>query len=243
MTVKSLRKQLAAAIAMTLVAMVALGSSTYAWFAANTEVTANGMSVTAKSDTTFLLIKQGAVDADTVQAAKKTEDAAITSSDIMYPTAHTDSVTNTATANTVGNWYYKYSTDPTVYGGENKETAATVLTTLDEYVLVNTFSITVADGSNVLDNLKVGSVTINTEGDAAVKVLVTSAGACEEFSGAGGTGTVVLASSVTSEASIPVNIYVYWDGTDADVFTNNIEELLNTSVVVTFVGTARPNNT
>ena len=38
MTVKSLRKQLAAAIAMTLVATVALGSSTYAWFTMNKEV-------------------------------------------------------------------------------------------------------------------------------------------------------------------------------------------------------------
>lgn len=45
MTVKSLRKQLAAAIAMTLVATVALGSSTYAWFAVNTKVTATGMNV------------------------------------------------------------------------------------------------------------------------------------------------------------------------------------------------------
>lgn len=42
MTVKKLRKQLAAAIAMTLVATVALGSSTYAWFAMNSTVTATG---------------------------------------------------------------------------------------------------------------------------------------------------------------------------------------------------------
>ncbi len=46
MTVKSLRKQLAAAIAMTLVATTALGSSTYAWFAINSKVTATGMNFT-----------------------------------------------------------------------------------------------------------------------------------------------------------------------------------------------------
>jgi len=45
MTVKKLRKQLAAAIAMTLVATVALGSSTYAWFSLNSKVTATGMNV------------------------------------------------------------------------------------------------------------------------------------------------------------------------------------------------------
>jgi len=45
MTVKKLRKQLAAAIAMTLVATVALGSSTYAWFTMNKEVSVTGMEV------------------------------------------------------------------------------------------------------------------------------------------------------------------------------------------------------
>lgn len=55
MTVKSLRKQLAAAIAMTLVATVALGSSTYAWFAINSKVTATGMNFkTQVSDNLFI---------------------------------------------------------------------------------------------------------------------------------------------------------------------------------------------
>lgn len=45
---KALRRQLVAAIAMVLVAAIALGSSTYAWFAINNKVTATGMSVTTK---------------------------------------------------------------------------------------------------------------------------------------------------------------------------------------------------
>ena len=55
-SVKSLQKQLIAAIAMVLVAMIALGSSTYAWFASNTTVTASTTSISAKSDVPFLLI-------------------------------------------------------------------------------------------------------------------------------------------------------------------------------------------
>lgn len=55
MTVKNLRKQLAAAIAMTLVATVALGSSTYAWFAVNGKVTATGMNFnTSVSNNLFI---------------------------------------------------------------------------------------------------------------------------------------------------------------------------------------------
>ena len=55
MTVKALRKQLAAAIAMTLVATVALGSSTYAWFTMNKEVSVKGMQVKAQAEAGLLI--------------------------------------------------------------------------------------------------------------------------------------------------------------------------------------------
>lgn len=50
MNSKAIRKQLLAAVAMVLVAAVALGSSTYAWFVASGSVTATGMSVKAQSE-------------------------------------------------------------------------------------------------------------------------------------------------------------------------------------------------
>ena len=56
MSTKALKTQLLAAIAMVLVASIALGSSTYAWFASNTKVDATGMQVTAQSTQAFLLI-------------------------------------------------------------------------------------------------------------------------------------------------------------------------------------------
>lgn len=56
MTVKALRKQLMAAIAMVVVAAVALSSSTYAWFANNNTVTAKGMTVNAVSNSILLQI-------------------------------------------------------------------------------------------------------------------------------------------------------------------------------------------
>ena len=48
MNIKSLKTQFIAAIAMVLVAAVAMGSSTYAWFAMNNKVTVTGMKVTTK---------------------------------------------------------------------------------------------------------------------------------------------------------------------------------------------------
>ncbi|MCI6227222.1 MAG: hypothetical protein MR636_00530 [Clostridiales bacterium] len=47
MNSKAIRKQLLAAVAMVLVAAVALGSSTYAWFASNNKVTASTANISA----------------------------------------------------------------------------------------------------------------------------------------------------------------------------------------------------
>lgn len=56
MNSKAIKRQLLAAIAMVLVAAIALGSSTYAWFASNNKVTANGMSVSAQTEGSLLVI-------------------------------------------------------------------------------------------------------------------------------------------------------------------------------------------
>lgn len=59
MDTKALKKQMGAAIAMVLVAAVALGSATFAWFVNNTKVTAESVNVTAKSANTLLISHDG----------------------------------------------------------------------------------------------------------------------------------------------------------------------------------------
>lgn len=56
MNSKAIKRQLLAAIAMVLVAAIALGSSTYAWFANNNKVTADGITITAQSEGKLLII-------------------------------------------------------------------------------------------------------------------------------------------------------------------------------------------
>ena len=63
MSTKALKQQLIAAIAMVLVAAVALGSSTYAWFVSNTQVKAQTATMTSKTAYT-LLISEGAKASD-----------------------------------------------------------------------------------------------------------------------------------------------------------------------------------
>ena len=55
-SVKALKKQLAAAIAMVCVAAVALGSSTYAWFVSNNNVKATTTNISAQSNSAYLVI-------------------------------------------------------------------------------------------------------------------------------------------------------------------------------------------
>ena len=68
MSVKTLRKQLFAAIAMVLVAAIALGSSTYAWFVNNATVTATGAEVTASTAYSLLISKENGTDWQTTKA-------------------------------------------------------------------------------------------------------------------------------------------------------------------------------
>lgn len=58
MNSKAIRKQLLAAVAMVLVAAVALGSSTYAWFVNNATVTATGAQVTSSTAYSLLITKE-----------------------------------------------------------------------------------------------------------------------------------------------------------------------------------------
>lgn len=55
MTVKALKRQLMAAIAMIMVSLVALSSSTYAWFTMNKTVTARGLTVKARTEGGILI--------------------------------------------------------------------------------------------------------------------------------------------------------------------------------------------
>lgn len=67
-SVKALKKQLGAAVAMVCVAAVALGSSTYAWFVTNNNVTATTSTISAQSNAAFMTIEEGLTGASTSDA-------------------------------------------------------------------------------------------------------------------------------------------------------------------------------
>lgn len=82
MSVKALKRQLIAAIAMVLVATIAMGSSTYAWFAANNEVTATGMNVQAQAESGIVIKGAGDSKFTTIGTANSTVSSLLPTSTI-----------------------------------------------------------------------------------------------------------------------------------------------------------------
>ena len=212
------------------------------------------MTVTAKADSAFLLIKAGAVEganeaakATSIQGSGSDSANATTASAQLLPVAHELTV-GTATIGTIettanskySNWYYRYSKSAANWGTDEQGMTAKQYVADDkfgQYVLTNEFNLTLAVGSNPMSDMKVDECTITTAGDAAVKVLVATGTASQEFDATNHTGSTVLQSSLTSSTIMQVKVYIYWDGNDSDVYTNGIADLQSTSVSLTFTGT------
>ncbi len=234
-------------------AFVALGTSTYAWFSMNESVSVTGMEIAAKSDSMFLIIgKEDNVT--TLQNANEiTADVAVEGEDLeVYPSAHRKAddgitltgsavVTNTETAIAPANWYKRVADAPSASASTK---AAAALQTFDEYVIRKTVYVTLAKGSNAAYNLKLSSLTIS--GKAAgkdlsgVTVLITTSDAAIEFSGAQSavSSNTVLASTVTANATVAIDFFIYYDGNATAVYTNNIANLTGATITASFTVSA-----
>lgn len=122
MSTKSLKTQLLAAVAMCLVAVIALGSSTFAWFAANNKVTATDMTVTAKSNSQYLIIDDDDNAADetgvTEKVAKFISGGTNAAGAEGTPAANTDKIIYPA--------FYTLATETSMPGTKDGETGTTV---------------------------------------------------------------------------------------------------------------------
>ena len=223
MSIKALRKQLFAAIAMTIVAILAVTSSTFAWFATNTRVTVSQMSMTATSADPFLQIKRS-TDADTEYTTaltfNSTDDPEVTVTDLklVAPTA----------IGTTTTWYTALSGNPDQAVDALSSTSQTVVADGDTDYMIKKV-LTIKNSSTVIaENLEASAtITIGTGTDikmnAAARVLiVTSTGSYALFNSdrtilttAPATASnAILAATLAAGATINVTVYVYFDGTD-----------------------------
>lgn len=166
MSIKKLRNQLFAAIAMVLVASIALGSSTYAWFVSNNNVTATTSSISAQSNAPFLVIRAGAAVETTTTT---TEDTTTPVADkVLFPVQMVKAE-NDASA---FQWESAYASASTAADEKASTRFIVQSADYDKYYMKETFYVgTNGTTKGQFKNLRVSgvSVTQTTVGDPATE--------------------------------------------------------------------------
>lgn len=250
-------KKIIPAVALLLVSAVLLGTSTYAWFALNTQVTVSGITINANSNATYLLIGTGDNDtASEIQAAAKkdTENggkaATLSVSSSLIPSAYKNG-TDCKSIGTVSQWYTGNSSDP---GSSTLNGSGTELTKFDGYVETVTLYLTLAEGAGEATNLTVsGTFADSDDSDTAsvitpVHVVVASSSAMVDLnSGTSPSTTALNSGNLTDGTVVEITLYIYYDGNDEKVFTNNAANLAGVTINLTFTvevaGSSSSNNT
>lgn len=256
MDTKALKKQMVAAIAMVLVAAVALGSATFAWFVTNNKVDATTSTISAQSNAAFMYIRN--INNSDTNATSDVAD--ITDNKELYPATwanHFDSTNNlsadagiyqfeTATAKDPKKSDIDESTRRVVGAPDSNEVK-------DKYAVKNSFK--VGTKGTKLTNLIVdptnGGISLvsadnsNTQFDNALRILVKCGEnwvLCDKSSviKSSSTGSNLLATEVAPEQEVEVDVYVFYDGDDSAIYTNNLGSLKDASkkIKVTFTATA-----
>ena len=251
-SVKALKKQLGAAIAMVCVATVALGSSTYAWFVSNNTVKAKTASISAQSNAPFLKIDKTAIAEGSGTSIEFTETATA-----LYPAQ----VVANGTEAKFQSAYASAKTAADELTGSRYDVGTATEAKNAGFAINETFHIGTADDkAGSFKNLKVSKVELSTDTgllDNAMSVLlvcdtnwavykVSADGTILDKYGdgtteAGNNGDGILAASIGAGADVTVEAYVFYDGSDKEVKTTQIDALGTGGLTITF--TATPVNT
>lgn len=252
MDTKALKKQMGAAIAMVLVAAVALGSATFAWFVTNNTVKANTNTISAQSNAAFMTIKYNG----SAVGVNSTEDTATDNvGKALYPATFGENPTDAAPK---GKFAYGYGQKVTADGYMvNSDGLKPVNGTgsLDDavagdYAVKEVFKI--SSRGQDLKNLKVskvsaGHTTSESSLNSALRVLVYVDETHWEvydingtFKYGSGAAAGVLAEDVTHDEDTEVDLYLFYEGSDEQIYTNNLSKLTSTkNITVQFTADAQ----
>lgn len=256
MDTKALKKQMGAAIAMVLVAAVALGSATFAWFVSNNSVKATTSNIAAQSNSAYLVIDKTTTSTSSTGVVTSAVDKKE-----LYP-AKTEkgqdgkAVWKSAYASSADASMMKSGSEFTIGDG----TAAKAVEA--KYAVENTFYVGTGTYDGEFTNLHITDVKVTNPGTPdnknlgnALRVLVVYGEKWEVWSGNG----IKLSSSVDSPTAggdllatdeviksghdAEVKVYLYYDGDDANVYSNNLEKIKtkagDNGVTITFEATPK----
>ena len=215
---------------MVCVAAVALGSSTYAWFVSNNSVKATTSGISAQSNAAFMVIKYN----EKTDADSATEDTSTTTGPTkLYPAqVVANGVWQSAFAKESGKADENTSTRFTIKSdGQTDGSAAAAVAA--NYAMKETFYI--GSKAGAFENLKVTGVTAtndNSKLESAIRVMAVCGSNWVVYDGSGKKIAIdgeaedeVLAKTIThvsdeNNGDQQVDVYVYYDGADKNVFTD-----------------------
>ena len=180
-SVKTLKKQLGAAIAMVCVAAVALGSSTYALFVSNNSVKATTTNISAQSNSAYLVIDNKTTGKTTTNSTSSTTGTETTDTTALYPAQWANNFDQNKT--TTGNKIYQFESAYASVKDKANEKSGSRFAVGDptaaetaKYTYSNTFYIGTGTYDGIFDDLHVTDLTVNLgakEGlKEAIRVLV-----------------------------------------------------------------------
>lgn len=247
MNSKAIRKQLFAAVAMVLVAAVALGSSTYAWFVASGEVTAQGMNVQASAEAGIVISNEDHDSYATVANAK-TSDAAT-----LIPASTTDGQT----------WWHAVSKNYANADANQLTGNYTSAGTLNTDYAKHTFYIKSASGTAYTKQIKIKEVTatgsanslssalrvgVKFQNDTNFYIFAPVSGATMSYnvknattvtalSGANPVNTTVSSVPANTEVGEKVEVYLWYEGEDGFCNSSMIPtSAVTNSITIVFSG-------
>ena len=217
------------------------------------------MSISAKSDSTFLLISKTNTQAADIQTEKKTlvDDLAsdVTKTTLIpstpavaadlttyaTPLTGAEAVTDKDTAAVQSNWWTANSSDPAKATENTINVTKLKAENFSDYVIKKTVYLTVAKGANNATNLKVTPTFAKTGTDdqtdyTGVKVLVATSDDGFAILDKDSTETDIKGdnTALTDSTVLTVDLYIYYDGKDSTVYSNNYSKLAGADVTFTF---------
>ena len=246
MDTKALKKQMGAAIAMVLVAAVALGSATFAWFVSNNKVEATTSKISAQSNSAFMYIRDE--NASLFPAHWVTTDESAAGGNYNGKDAASFYTAFGTSADEKG--YVMDAKSLKKVTADGKTDGSTDAAVAGKYAVMNTFFVG-SKGAN-LENLKVESCSIKGEAsesaefDGALRVLVTCGDKwvlCGPNSVLASSGGDSVLTSTVSATESEIKMFVFYDGDDAKIYTNNLEALKTASKRINVVFTATSTQT
>lgn len=245
METKALKKQMGAAIAMVLVAAIALAASTFAWFVSNNKVEATTTNISAQSNSAYLVI-----DTKTTSTTSTSAATASGADKPLYPAmiekTNGKALWESAYAEKATEFTMKNGSKFTIDDGTAEKAVAA------GYGVKNTFYIGTGTYDGEFTNLHITGVSVDTATSDdnknlgnAMRVLVVCgndwqvwSAAGEKLSSSGDTGTA-FSTGVKKGQDATIDVYVYYDGEDANVYSDNLTNLTSNGVTITFEATPK----